>query len=220
MTTVLSYDIIKSYKKTRERKKVFVKLKGGNVVFLLKLEEVQQNIDFTKVERLLEQHVFTVEEFGKTWYSFEDLCKEIEESELAVSTMNAKILEMKKLKQCPICENVVGRNDKYCSKCGEVFKEETYNKTGHQHTSKVITDATCTEDGSIKEVCDDCGTVIKVTVIAHTGHKLVNNLKNATCTQDGYIDIKCSKCGYVESHTVLRHSGHSWTDWQVVKEPT
>ena len=113
-----------------------------------------------------------------------------------------------------------GYHKEYCSKCGEVFKEETYNKTGHQHTSKVITDATCTEDGSIKEVCDDCGTVIKVTVIAHTGHKLVNNLKNATCTQDGYIDIKCSKCGYVESHTVLRHSGHSWTDWQVVKEPT
>ena len=57
---------------------MFVKLKGGNVVFLLKLEEVQQNVDFTKVERLLEQHVFSVEEFGKTWYSLEDLCKYFE----------------------------------------------------------------------------------------------------------------------------------------------
>ena len=78
MTTVLSYDIIKSYKKTRERKKVLAKLKGGNAVFLLKLEEVQQNVDFTKVERLLEQHVFSVEELGKKWYSLEDLCKYFE----------------------------------------------------------------------------------------------------------------------------------------------
>lgn len=43
-----------------------MKFKGGNIVFLLKLEEVQQNIDFTKVERLLEQHVFSVEEIGKS----------------------------------------------------------------------------------------------------------------------------------------------------------
>ena len=48
---------------------MFAKLKGGNVMFLLKLEEVQQNVDFTKLERLLEQHVFSVEELGKTWYS-------------------------------------------------------------------------------------------------------------------------------------------------------
>ena len=113
-----------------------------------------------------------------------------------------------------------GYHKEYCSKCGEVFKEEFYSKTGHQHTSKVITDATCTEDGSIKEICDDCGTVIKVTVIAHTGHKLVNDVKNATCIEDGYIDRKCTKCGYVDSHMVLKHTGHSWTDWQVVKEPT
>lgn len=113
-----------------------------------------------------------------------------------------------------------GYHKEYCSKCGEVFKDETYTKTGHQHTSKVITDATCTEDGSIKEICDDCGTVIKVTVIAHTGHKLVNDVKNATCIEDGYIDRKCTKCGYVDSHMVLKHTGHSWTDWQVVKEPT
>lgn len=57
---------------------MFVKFKGGNVVFLLKLEEVQQNVDFTKVERLLEQHVFSVEELGKKWYSLEDLCKYFE----------------------------------------------------------------------------------------------------------------------------------------------
>lgn len=113
-----------------------------------------------------------------------------------------------------------GYHKEYCSKCGEVFKEEFYSKTGHQHTSKVITDATCTEDGSIREICDDCGTVIKVTVIAHTGHKLVNDVKNATCIEDGYIDRKCTKCGYVDSHMVLKHTGHSWTDWQVVKEPT
>lgn len=43
-------------------------------MFLLKLEEVQQNVDFTKVEQLLEQHVFSVEELGKQWYSLEDLC--------------------------------------------------------------------------------------------------------------------------------------------------
>ena len=91
-----------------------------------------------------------------TYTAFEDLCKEIEESELAVSTMNAKILEMKKLKQCPICENVVAGNDKYCSKCGaeqeiveEVEEIEEELNTCVYCDSKLAPNAT---------FCSNCGT--------------------------------------------------------------
>lgn len=91
-----------------------------------------------------------------TYSSFEDLCKEIEESELAVSTMNAKILEMKKLKQCPICENVVAGNDKYCSKCGaeqeiveEIEEDEVELNTCVYCDSKLAPNAT---------FCSNCGT--------------------------------------------------------------
>lgn len=47
-------------------------------MFVLDLEEVQGNIDFSKAEKKLNAHVYSVEEFGKKWYSLEDLCKYFE----------------------------------------------------------------------------------------------------------------------------------------------
>ena len=47
-------------------------------MFLMKLEDIQQNVDPAKVEWLLEQYVYSVEELGKNWYSLEDLCKYFE----------------------------------------------------------------------------------------------------------------------------------------------
>lgn len=49
---------------------------------------------------------------------FEELCKEIEESEVAIVNMKSKILKMKKMKQCAVCENPLALDDRYCSKCG------------------------------------------------------------------------------------------------------
>ena len=72
---------------------------------------------------------------GNSAYAdFEDICKEIEESEISVCTMKTKILEMKKLKLCHVCETSLNKEDRYCSKCGaeqeiveETYEEETNN---------------------------------------------------------------------------------------------
>lgn len=116
-------------------------------------------------EKLEEIGAIVYEDYksGESNYTaFEDLCKEIEESEVEVASMNAKILEMKKLKQCSICENVVGRNDKYCSKCGaeqeliaevEEDEEEILGKCPYCD-NKIAPNAT---------FCSNCGTKLNET---------------------------------------------------------
>lgn len=55
---------------------------------------------------------------SQTYSDFEELCKDIEESEIAIANMKSKILKMKKMKQCEICETALSIDDRYCSKCG------------------------------------------------------------------------------------------------------
>ncbi|MBP3284659.1 MAG: zinc ribbon domain-containing protein [Clostridia bacterium] len=147
----VSKTVTKTYKAATE--------KSGKLIeeAKLRLQIASENDKIS--EKLEEIGAIVYEDYksGESNYtSFEDLCKEIEESELAVSTMNAKILEMKKLKQCPICENVVGRNDKYCSKCGaeqevteEPEEEEEPLEKCPYCDSKLAANAT---------FCSNCGT--------------------------------------------------------------
>lgn len=80
------------------------------------------------------------------------------------------------------------------------------------------TEPTCTADGSIVSVCQDCGAVDRV-VLPMTGHKLVASGHEATCTQDGYQRYMCSQCDYwYEKKTPAL--GHEWSDWEVDLEAT
>ena len=73
----------------------------------------------------------------------------------------------------------------------------TYETCKHPNTSTVTVEATCTADGSVTVVCDDCGAELSVEKLPAKGHtEEVRNAKEATCTEDGYTgDTYCSVCG-------------------------
>ena len=80
------------------------------------------------------------------------------------------------------------------------------------------TEPTCTVDGSIVSVCQDCGAVDRV-VLPMTGHKLAYSGHAATCTQTGYERYMCTQCSYWYQKEVPA-LGHDWSDWDVDLEAT
>ena len=67
----------------------------------------------------------------------------------------------------------------------------------HDHTTRTETPATCTEDGPVTVICDDCDEVLSTETLPATGHStVVKNAKDATCTEPGYTGDKvCTVCG-------------------------
>ena len=99
---------------------------------------------------------------GNSAYAdFEDICKEIEDSEIAVCNMKSKILEMKKMKLCHVCGTSLSMDDRYCSKCGaeqevpeeEIKEEEKSDATCPYCNAKLDKNAT---------FCTSCGTKLEV----------------------------------------------------------
>lgn len=85
----------------------------------------------------------------------------------------------------------------------------------HEHTTRTETPATCTEDGSVTVICDDCDEVLSTETLPATGHStVVKNAKDATCTEPGYTGDKvCTVCGEtVETGEVIPAAGHSYKD--------
>lgn len=85
----------------------------------------------------------------------------------------------------------------------------------HDHTTRTETPATCTEDGSVTVICDDCDEVLSTETLPATGHSTVmKNAKDATCTEPGYTGDKvCTVCGETgETGEVIPAAGHSYKD--------
>ena len=82
----------------------------------------------------------------------------------------------------------------------------------HDHTTRTETPATCTEDGSVTVICDDCDEVLSTETLPATGHStVVKNAKDATCTEPGYTGDKvCTVCG--ETGEGIPAAGHSYKD--------
>ena len=89
--------------------------------------------------------------------------------------------------------------------CGYTEKGNWTNALGHQHAYPDHKDATCTEAGYDRMICDDCGAIIENTVIPALGHDIVTDpAVPATCTEPGLTAGEhCSRCDYkVEPQTV------------------
>ena len=85
----------------------------------------------------------------------------------------------------------------------------------HDHTTRTETPATCTEDGSVTVICDDCDEVLSTETLPATGHStVVKNAKDATCGDDGYTgDVVCAGCGEVQSKgEVIKATGEHHYD--------
>lgn len=81
---------------------------------------------------------------------------------------------------------------------------------------------TCTEKGSIKYICTECG-VEREEDIDALGHTVVtDDAVPATCTTEGLTEgSHCSVCGEVlVAQQTIDALGHDWGEWKVVKEAT
>ncbi|MBQ7668114.1 MAG: zinc ribbon domain-containing protein [Clostridia bacterium] len=95
--------------------------KSGNLIEEAKLRLQIASTNDKITDKLGEIGSLVYEDYkagSGSYGDFEELCKEIETSEAEISKMKAKILKMKNMKQCEVCENPLALDDRYCSKCG------------------------------------------------------------------------------------------------------
>lgn len=104
-----------------------------------------------------------------------------------------------------------------CTRCGAT-KTEIIPATGddsckHPNTHSEHKDATCTENGYDRTVCNDCGAVVSETILKALGHDFGpwSISLAATCTQSGKESRTCSRCGVTETKNIpaLGHDYHN-----------
>jgi len=138
--------------------------KSGNLIEEAKLRFQIASENDKISEKLEEIGAIVYEDFkaGNSNYAdFEDLCKDIEESECLVQEMRNKILEMKKLKQCSVCGTEISREDRYCSKCGaeQEIEPDTYEEEELSTDKCPYCDAKLSKDATF---CSACGTKLEI----------------------------------------------------------
>ena len=93
------------------------------------------------------------------------------------------------------------------------------NPCKHAHTHEETIAATCTKDGAVNIVCDDCGAVIASTQIAKTGHDYADTVVAPTCYNKGYTLHTCKNCGESYKNTYVPALGHEYVS-KVTKPAT
>ncbi|MDY5181264.1 hypothetical protein [Butyribacter sp.] len=76
----------------------------------------------------------------------------------------------------------------------------------HNYKSQISKNATCTEDGILNYICEDCGeqwASVGTVAIPATGHNYVTLSQKATYNDDGYIRESCENCGDIKSNTTI-----------------
>ena len=104
-----------------------------------------------------------------------------------------------------------------CKKCREPIVDADGNQItqilqinpdNHIHKKTEIKEATCTEDGYEKVVCNDCGKVLSNTPKASTGHNYELE-KAKSCIEGGGTAVKkCTVCGATREIEVPARSEH------------
>ena len=97
-----------------------------------------------------------------------------------------------------------------CSTCEHTHMpvEERTDPLGHNYKSSTTMESTCTEPGTIEEVCTRCGnkTATQKEPLGHNwGHGAVHD---ATCDAGGYTEFTCMRCGFAEQRDTTEPLGH------------
>ena len=94
--------------------------------------------------------------------------------------------------------------------------EVTYNEVSgtceHDYV-ETTKEATCTEAGSISNICSKCGDTEVIETLPATGHSYGEWVETTapTCTEKGEQSKTCSSCGDVQKETILA-TGHNFVD--------
>ena len=104
----------------------------------------------------------------------------------------------------------------YTCACGDTYKDNYVDATGHSYTSAETQAPTCTEAGVMTYTCA-CGDTY-TEEIAATGHTYEAVVTAPTCTADGYTTYTCA-CGDTYTDDVVAATGHSYTE-EITVAPT
>ncbi len=102
----------------------------------------------------------------------------------------------------PTCTGL-GVKTKFCSHCTKT-QTSPILPTGHSAGEPVITDVTCTEDGSVITYCTKCDTVLSREIAEAQGHTMSEweIITEATDTEHGLKRRDCSVCDYFEEEVI------------------
>lgn len=99
--------------------------------------------------------------------------------------------------------------DLVCLDCGAVLEPGHTISGAHVYVVDHSTPATCTEPGTVYEVCSGCGKT-RETEIAALGHNYEKTAhQDATCTVDGYDRYTCANCSDTYDD-VIKALGHNY----------
>ena len=93
------------------------------------------------------------------------------------------------------------------------------NLCKHEKTHEETIQPTCTKNGAVNTVCDDCGVIVASTPIEKTGHEYADTVIAPTCERKGYTLHTCKNCGDSYKNTYVAALGHDYVS-QVTKPAT
>ena len=166
---------------------------------------------------------------GKATCTAKAICEDCGKAygEMAAHTFTAKSTVSRYLKRAATCTE---KSEYYvsCAGCGLSSKGTaseavfTGSALGHSLTEwSVITEVTCTTNGTQERHCTRCDYKQTMTVVAK-GHSygLWNVTKKVGCITDGEQSRECSVCGNKETKTIAATGVHSYGSWKVAKAAT
>lgn len=112
-----------------------------------------------------------------------------------------------------------GYTQHVCNKCGNSYSDTEVEAKGHTMGDWLEQNTpTCTDIGSEKRVCVDCGH-FETREIPALGHKHVTTVVHPSCTEQGYTSHTCV-CGDSYNDNYIEATGHNWDAGTIVKEAT
>ena len=166
---------------------------------------------------------------GKATCTAKAICEDCGKAygEMAAHTFTAKSTVSRYLKRAATCTE---KSEYYvsCAGCGLSSKGTaseavfTGSALGHSLTEwSVITEVTCTTNGTQERHCTRCDYKQTRTIVAK-GHSygLWNVTKKVGCITDGEQSRECSVCGNKETKTIAATGVHSYGSWKVAKAST
>ncbi len=100
-----------------------------------------------------------------------------------------------------------------CANCGESYKSDLTEATGHSYDEGVVTEPTCTEGGYTTYTCANCGESYQTDLTEATGHSYDEGVvTEPTCTEGGYTTYTCINCDDSYQTDLTEATGHSYGD--------